>query len=413
MASDDMDHMVFLESVALSDVLVLHKKEATYQGSWKRAGGRSAWFMARRNMDRLLTMMAPKAVPKHIATLQNVLDTLQALDNAVHYQHIEHGTNGLPGSIEATREIIAHLKDTYTAEDIFARIGLRPKGEDGTVLACIRDLRRYLLLVEAEMIAEGVIENEETDPGSFKQFYRKPETDVYQMIADEFKITREEAKTHVYRALYNAELAGSAPPLTTGVEGTTRVDITVATGGAAFKESDIVFPNAKEISPYFPSAAVRVASDEHGPAFPIADEAQQLKAERMADGGSHHASLVPWWIERGYYETLKGRVGSILMEAFYTRRSADAYSLEPIVRSATIPRELNDCYTYAKVDGIDHFVMRRGNVPEQLEDQFPRRQIEMNHFEWETSPETYRFMYEPVGEKMILKQEFAEWGRES
>lgn len=406
MASDDMDHMVFLESVALSDVLVLHKKEATYQGSWKRAGGRSAWFMARRNMDRLLTMMAPRAVPKHIASMQNVLDTLQALDNAVHYQHIEHGTNGLPGSIEATREIIAHLKDTYTAEDIFARIGLRPKGEDGTVLACIRDLRRYLLLVEAEMIAEGVVENEETDPGSFKQFYDRPQTDVYQMIADEFKITREEAKTHVYRALYDAETR--KPPLTTGGEGTTRVDITV-TGGAKFKESDIVFPNAKEISPYFQAGPVAVASDEHGPAFPL----NTVRAERIADGGSHHATLVPWWIERGYYETLTGRVGSILMEAFYTRRSTDAYSLEPIVKSATIPRELADCYRHAKVNGEDYFIMKRGNVPEQLEDQFPRLQIEMNRFEWETSPETYRFMYEEVGEKMILKPEFAAWGREA
>ena len=44
------------------------------------------------------------------------------------------------------------------AEDIVAQIRTRPRGEDGTVLTEVRDLRRYLLLVEADMVAAGVVE---------------------------------------------------------------------------------------------------------------------------------------------------------------------------------------------------------------------------------------------------------------
>jgi hypothetical protein len=37
---------------------------------------------------------------------------------------------------------------------------MNPLGTDGTVLAEVRDLRRYLLLVEAEMVARGVVETD-------------------------------------------------------------------------------------------------------------------------------------------------------------------------------------------------------------------------------------------------------------
>lgn len=156
-----MDHMQHLESVALSDCAVLETKEGTYKGSWKRAGGASAWFMARRNLDRLITMMAPKEFPEYIQTVSNVRDTVMALDNIVHYQgNGLYGLKDLPGTIEASRSILAMLLDRYTSEDIFMKIRENPGGEDGTVLACLRDARRYFMLVEAEMIAEGVVEPE-------------------------------------------------------------------------------------------------------------------------------------------------------------------------------------------------------------------------------------------------------------
>ena len=41
--------------------------------------------------------------------------------------------------------------------DIFAAIRKDPSGKDGSMLAEIRDLRRYLMLVEAEAYAQGWI----------------------------------------------------------------------------------------------------------------------------------------------------------------------------------------------------------------------------------------------------------------
>ena len=113
----NMDHMDHLESVAASDLAVLREKESTYQGSWKRRGGKGAWHVGLcRTWDRLEYM----------------------------------------------------VRERYE-EDVFEAIEAEREGEDGTPLAALRDLRRYLILVEAEMIARGKVfterPNEALDPG--------------------------------------------------------------------------------------------------------------------------------------------------------------------------------------------------------------------------------------------------------
>jgi len=152
----NMDHMNFIRSIALSDVDVLHMKETTYRGSWKKAGGRSAWFMMRRNMDRLLSMMAPPAT-----TLDRPLETVLSWTRA-----IENGTNDRSNdTVRRERaDTIRYMMTLIRSEDIFAKIEENPFGTDGTVLACLRDLRRYLLLIESEMIARGVANIEVAQP---------------------------------------------------------------------------------------------------------------------------------------------------------------------------------------------------------------------------------------------------------
>jgi hypothetical protein len=147
----DMNHMEFLEAVLRSDIMVLRAKEATYQGSWKKAGGRSAWFMLRRNMDRLIEIMKKPTTPATF-NLQNVDDTIQAVGES----------KRLPGTPQATVNILQYLRDCYVSENVFAKIRENPSGDDGTMLACLRDLRRYCVLVEAEMIARGVVHVEKT-----------------------------------------------------------------------------------------------------------------------------------------------------------------------------------------------------------------------------------------------------------
>jgi len=160
MTEHNMKHLEFLQTVANSDVEVLRRKEATYQGSWKKAGGRSAWFMARRNLDRLLTMMADVPWPESfsMADLREV---------AAH--------NTIKSEYELTPELAGWLARKLGAEDIFAMIEADPSGADGTVLAVVRDARRYFTLVEAEMIARGVVKPEGIVPENQRRVSRYPD----------------------------------------------------------------------------------------------------------------------------------------------------------------------------------------------------------------------------------------------
>ena len=93
-----MDHMYFLDTIAQRDIVTLHHKESTYGGSWKKRGGAGAFMVTFRKVDRL----------ENIAT--------------------KHGY------------------------DIFKAVAEDMSGADGSALAELRDLRQYLMLIEAEML---------------------------------------------------------------------------------------------------------------------------------------------------------------------------------------------------------------------------------------------------------------------
>jgi hypothetical protein len=115
----------YLEVVQEEDFKRIKAKEETYQGSWKRSGGRSAYFMIQRKMDRIPILMKEDLIGQDPSEYNGLEKRLRAED------------------------------------DIFKKIELNPSDADGTVLAEIRDLRAYLTLVEAEMMARGVIKNPE------------------------------------------------------------------------------------------------------------------------------------------------------------------------------------------------------------------------------------------------------------
>lgn len=108
-----MDHMQYLEGIAKEDVRFVEMRESTYRGSWKRRGGPGVFMNLARKWDRL----------EHYAKAGN-WDIWQAL---------QVGGMG---------------------------------GEDGTALAEVRDLRRYLLLVEAELMSRHTTAVAETKPSS-------------------------------------------------------------------------------------------------------------------------------------------------------------------------------------------------------------------------------------------------------
>lgn len=106
-----MDHMRYLRDVALADVAHLEEKEKTYRGSWKRRGGRGVFHVG----------------------LARVWDRLENIATG--------GGEDIFGIIEAE-------SDTLDPATGAAR--------DGTLLACVRDLRTYLMLIEAECLSRGM-----------------------------------------------------------------------------------------------------------------------------------------------------------------------------------------------------------------------------------------------------------------
>ena len=103
MSEHDDGHMRYLRPVAEGDVVHLEEKERTYRGSWKRRGGPGAFMMLARKWDRLEEMMRARG-----------------------YRILE-------------------------LEDM-------PEKDRAVLLDQIGDLRRYLLLVEAELVSRGVAE---------------------------------------------------------------------------------------------------------------------------------------------------------------------------------------------------------------------------------------------------------------
>jgi hypothetical protein len=142
-----------LRPLAEADVEFLVQKDRSYGASWKKSGGRSAWFMLVRKMDRLMEIMRrPEAPPAW---------------SALHYEEAIPGPREFDQDVTVDASIARFLLDSYLSEDIFLQIEDAPTGEDGSALAEIRDLRRYLLLVEAEMVYRGVVEHprdQETGP---------------------------------------------------------------------------------------------------------------------------------------------------------------------------------------------------------------------------------------------------------
>jgi hypothetical protein len=108
----DNRYLEFLDAVAASDVRGLHKAEKSYGASWKRRTGIGAFMMLARKWDR---------IEKRVAT--PIVGAADA-PPAAQYDVFDH--------IAADRRVEGIIDD-------------------------IRDLRRYLMLVEAEMAARGVV----------------------------------------------------------------------------------------------------------------------------------------------------------------------------------------------------------------------------------------------------------------
>jgi hypothetical protein len=109
----DSEYLKHLDPVASLDVQALKHAEVSYGNSWKKRGGVGAFMMLARKWDRIEQKVSTR------------ISSSPHLDAEVHADRWD---------------IFDHLAHDHRAEGLI---------DD------IRDLRRYLLLVEAEMVARG------------------------------------------------------------------------------------------------------------------------------------------------------------------------------------------------------------------------------------------------------------------
>lgn len=118
-------HLPFLQTVADADVKQLLQKDREYGASWKSRGGVGAFMMLARKWDRL----------------ENMVKSLRTYNT--------ESTHGRACGGMLPTEL------TASAYDVFAHVaGSEAERADAeSLLDTLGDLRRYLLLVEAEVIA--------------------------------------------------------------------------------------------------------------------------------------------------------------------------------------------------------------------------------------------------------------------
>lgn len=146
--TDRFDYLGKLPAVLARDNAYVQVKDRQYGSSWKKRGGVGAFMMLARKWDRLDEMLERN-----------------------------------------------HNYDLF--EGIRAAAMNNMQGQDGTILAEVRDLRRYLALVEAEMIEQGAVEI-----SGLKQPADITMSEVYDLAAQTWGVERSFAKKRILELIY-------------------------------------------------------------------------------------------------------------------------------------------------------------------------------------------------------------------
>lgn len=418
----DMKHLEFLETVRAADVATLREKEATYQGSWKAAGGRSAWFMMRRNMDRLMVMMAPPPRPEGF----NVQGMLR--------------DDSKDGTIDGD---ITYLRKSYTAEDIFAKIEEKPAGEDGTVLACVRDLRCYLTLIEAEMMARGVVTPGVRVKGVIE-------------ITGEFGDIRDLTDRQITNVVhgrdkdddgeFTASSMGRAAPHYAGRDG-----VVIEIGDRCYMQSpshaqpvivtlsQVTWNGEPQVSfgmsmiitkwRYLTKITEKPKTEDthcmidRGIALNRTFAEDEIRPATPEDGGQHEC-VFPWAMTHGkMIDWLLHHTSEVQerISAFYKRRTPDLHILEEAIEfrfnaeAPAVPSTLEACYTRTISTTGVIWIIRVDNIPQSCREFYPVLLHELNNKQFEDLPKWQRMLYhwsDSAG-KFLINTDAVSWTREA
>lgn len=134
-------HIRHLDDIAQEDAAGLRRAEEQYGSSWMQRGGVGAFMMLARKWDRIERAVRPRILMADIQEVKEQL--LRYLDDAA----CEEGPDLV--KLRALLENMEHMP-----WDIFKTIQRDERAEG--IIDDIRDLRRYLMLVEALMRERGV-----------------------------------------------------------------------------------------------------------------------------------------------------------------------------------------------------------------------------------------------------------------
>lgn len=400
--SDNLKELDYLAVVAAEDVEFVEKKNRSYGGSWKRRGGVGAFMMLARKWDRL----------------ENILSTVGAFGG---------------GDKDAQPyDIFQWIRRECENEKEYRGAAV---GQDGSVLAEIRDLRRYLLLVEAEMMARGVIGGE-SEP-------------VKRTVAADQKTLA----------------AGGGGRLISGTAGDNGWCEGGSGGGGGFR---VLSPNFERVisggfvhevgQPPRPSQGygtdgelIRIGDactcnpPGNDPVFdtklidvqpvtgrPIIDYGEapgglvtdwnrlrrqskmtaerrvpRYDAQRTPEDGAQHSGTAPHVVVG---ETYFEGIDPVLREKFWCRLTPTTCRLEPWVHSPVMPKCLQGFY-----DLTDQgWVLRMSRVPKDARSMFPKLEREKNRTELSELPSWQQSLYEwnEQENKWILRERDAAWAVE-
>jgi hypothetical protein len=372
-----------LGQIADADLNYIKRKDCQYDASWKKRGGVGAWFTIARPMDRLVNF-------------------------------VESGDHQY---------------------DLFAKIGAEGlAGPDGSVIACVRDLRRYLLLVEAEMtqrleapsdgriysdVSKGLcgLDFEEAEKRIMAWANSASEDDtMYEKAAREMGITVREAKLRIFKSLYGG---GEWPK---GYEGGD-----FETGGPvepAVAVTNTPRPGESEEQTLSRSVEGRAElarrRDEPEAKGPLSWNQSERRVPRYPDEPvtlperAEPSGTWPWiasWI-------VVSSLGQRVAEAWH-RGGTDTMTLEPRLTAelwSIIPPEARDCYSPLVPGGQADPVywLRVWEAPSDERERWPSLAPELNHAEWQGAME-YAELYEwhEGPGKYILRPEWMGWRAEA
>jgi hypothetical protein len=356
MRPHDMKHLEQLYPVAIGDVMHLKMKEATYQGSWKRSGGRSAWFMLRRKIDRLLEMMKRPEAP----------DGFNPDDHR-------------DSKVNLNSSEVNFLLDSYAAENVFAMIRKDPTGKDGSVLAEVRDLRRYLLLVEAEMVSRGVVDEPDTRQGH----------DLYSRVAHATGVHRNTVKEILLCAAYSGQdtfnaTTGNPPQPDSGDIGDAMSDRCVPRFASRF--DPMPDPTPPTAAQRFTSSPTQVGSDTH----PFGENAPWLVGKSCLSTAAETDS------ERAALDGLYADHGAGWMKLVEHLTESERYTLTMVVMqntsvASTLVAEALKCYV--PVTGAKMHVIDLTRAPRDYRSAWPTLHMEYNGKERSLSPSWTHDLY--------------------